>query len=255
MYRRYQKLASILLVAALGACGDEDPISPVDIIEEEEVEEEVLPTAILILHDDSTHVEASQVLADAGSEVTDGGPYWEYTGTDFDAYDLVILLDGYEYGYEMMAGVEQALLDYVSDGGVLLTTDWMGYDYRSGGGYFETLYPALPLIYEDDYCDVGEGSCQETYTVAASHPITEGLPSTFTTPSDWTYSMAAPNSAGTNVVVLFSGSGSGAAMAVGDRGRGHFVHWSMAGVYGGAEIWDANTEMILNNVAAFANPS
>ena len=43
------------------------------------------------------------------------------------------------------------------------------------------------------------------------------------------------------------------ALGVGDLGLGHTIHWSMAGVYDGTDIWSTETERILTNIAAFAD--
>jgi hypothetical protein len=208
------------------------------------------PGAVLILDDDSTQVSASAILSAAGFDVTQGGHYWDYTGTNFSAYDLVILLDGYDYGNSVPDSVQQGLLDFVSAGGVLLTTEWLTYDDD-----LSLILPALPLAYDGDYCDSGAGTCPETYTKVATHAITAGLPASFVTPADWTYSYTSLNasSTSTNVKVLFTGSTSGDALAIGDRGSGHIIHWNMAGVYGGADIWDSNTQKILTNIADFAH--
>ncbi|MCP4572258.1 MAG: hypothetical protein GY838_07880 [bacterium] len=118
-----------------------------------------------------------------------------------------------------------------------------------------TLLEILPLTYDGDYCDDGGGVCPETYTRMIDHPITEGLPATFVTPNDWTYSFLAVHDASlaTGIQVLFEGSNSGAALGIGTYGSGSTVHWSMAGEYDGDAIWSAETERILTNIAAFAD--
>jgi len=221
---------------------------------DDEIELDAVPTSILILEDGATEDSIQTILTDAGYTVTMGGPYDEYTGTDFTAFDLVILLYGYDYGYDIAQNVQQGLKDFVTAGGVLMTTEWLTYE-GVGAPEWETLIDILPLAYNDDYCDDGEGVCPETYTKLVDHPITEGLPESFLTPPDWTYSFQAVNdsSLATNIQVLFEGSTSGSALGIGDLGLGHTIHWSMAGVYDGTDIWSTETTRILTNIADFAD--
>ncbi len=221
---------------------------------EDDIELDTVRTRVLILEDGGTENSVETILDNAGYTVTMGGPYDEYDGTDFSAFDLVLLLNGYYYGDTLQAGVQQGLKDFVSAGGVLMTTEWLTYE-GTGVDYWDTLMGILPLTYNDDYCDAGAGVCPETYTKMVDHPITEGLPASFLTPPDWTYSFQAVNSSSlaTNIKVLFEGSNSGSAIGVGDFGLGHTIHWSMAGVYGGTDIWSTETTRILTNIAAFAD--
>ena len=221
---------------------------------DDDIELDTVRTRVLILEDDGTEGDVQTILTDAGYTVTMGGLYSDYAGTDFSAFDMVILLYGYDYGYSIDVTVQQGLKDFVTAGGILLTTEWLTYQ-GSGDEDWETLIDILPLAYNEDYCDDGDGVCPETYTRMVDHPITEGLPLTFVTPLDWTYSFQAVNdsSLATNIQVLFEGSTSGSALGVGDFGLGHTIHWSMAGIYGGTDIWSTETERILTNIAAFAD--
>lgn len=234
-----------LLTAALAACvlfafgcGDDDPASP-----------QPQKANIAILDDDSTQVDMTTILRAAGYTVTQLGNYWDYAGTDFSAYDLVFLLDGYDYGYAIADSVQQALLDFVTAGGVLVTTEWATYSDE-----WNLLIPALPLAYDGDYCDDGDSACIDTVTIDVAHTLTAGLPASFATPPDWTYSFCVENSASTstNILTLMTGQTSGPSLAMGDYGSGHILHWNMAGTYEGENIWDTNTKRVLTNIADFA---
>lgn len=229
-------LAACLLLA--WGCNDDDTTSPPP-----------AKTQIAILDDDSTETAVADILTAAGHDVTLLGHYWEYTDTDFSAYDLVFLLSGYEYGDDVADTVQQGLLEFVSAGGTLVTTEWITYSDN-----LALIIPTLPLAYGDDYCDEGGGACTDTVTVVADHPITAGLPATFTTPPDWTYSSCVVNAGATStdVTVLLSGQESGPALAIGTYGSGHVLHWNMGGAYAGPDLWDANTSRILTNLAAYA---
>ncbi len=204
---------------------------------------------IAILDDDSTGTMLGAILTTAGHDVTNLGSYYDYAGADLGGYDLVFMLSGYEYGWDLADSVQQALLDYVSGGGTLVTTEWITYS-----GNLDLLDPALPLAYDGGYCDTGGGDCIDTLTVDVRNTITEGLPATFATPPDYTYSYCKVNAASTSsgIQVLLTGQDSGPALAVGAYGSGHILHWNMAGAYEGPDIWDANTSRILTNLALYS---
>jgi len=216
-------LLASLIFLAIGCGGDDDPATPpVD-----------TKARIAIMHDDSTHVAMTVMLKDAGYEVTDLGLYADYTGTDFSAFDLVFMLTGYEYGADLPDSVQQGLIDFMSDGGTLVTTEWLGYSENN-----DLLTQMLPLAYDDDYCDDGAGNCVDTITVDVDHALTQGLEATFMTPPDYTYSFMILNASATstNVMTLMTGAMGGAALGIGDWGSGHSIHWNWAGCYAGPDI-------------------
>jgi|GEM_PF-3298809 len=229
---------SSLLVFVIG-CGDDDPVTP-------PVGEKAV---IGIMHDDSTHVSMTAILEGAGYEVTDLGLYEDCTLTDFSAFDLVFMLTGYEYGEVLPDTVQQGMLDFMSDGGTLVTTEWLTYSENN-----DLLRVVLPLAYNGDYCDDGESACIDTVTVDVDHALTRGVAATFTTPPDYTYSFMIVNDAATstNVMNLMTGVTGGAMLGVGDLGEGHTIHWNNAGCYEGPDIWNDATTRILLNIADFA---
>jgi hypothetical protein len=231
-------LLAVLVVLTYG-CGDDDPAAP----------KKDTKARIGVMHDDSTHVSMNAILEGAGYTVTDLGLYEDRTGTDFSDFDLVFMLTGYEYGAELPDSVQQGLLDFMDGGGTLVTTEWLGYSENN-----DLLIPVLPLSYDDDYCDDGDGACIDTLTVDMDHALTEGLPASFETPPDYTYSFMVVNTAATstNVMNVLTGSIAGAALGVADWGEGHAIHWNWAGCYEGEDIWDDNTTRILLNIADFA---
>jgi hypothetical protein len=236
MHRRFVILLLAPALALAVACGS-DSTDPLD----------GAPTAILILDDDSTQVQVDSILTAEGFDVTLGGYFGDWTSTDFSGYALVILLNGYDYGDPIPDTVQQAMLDFATAGGTLLTTEWLGYSEQDS-----LLLAALPLAYDGTFCD--SSGCAETYTRGAIHPITEGVAASFLTPSEWNYSYTVVNATSTssNITVLYVGSTSGPALAIGDYGSGHILHWNMAGEYVGPDIWDANTAGILTNIASYA---
>ena len=237
MKRTILACLTMLMVALLiSACGDDDPVSGT----------QSDPAKILVLEDNGTEDSLYVVLDAAGFDVTRGGLYYEYTSTDFSAYDLVILLNGVDYGETIEDSIQQAMKDYVMAGGVLLTTEWLLEE-----GYYDILESFMPVAYDDDY-----SYSSETYIKMATHPITASVPDTFVTNSDWSlvymYELDNASTECTNRTILFQGLEGGPALTIGDLGTGHIIHWAMAGEYEGADIWSDEVRQIFINIARFS---
>jgi hypothetical protein len=242
-----RRIAHILFLSVLvlgfvaAGCSDDDDDNPTT--------PPASKAAIGILHDDSTHVAMIAYLEAEGYDVTNLGFYDEHDGSGLDDIDLLVMLNGYDYGSDLPDTVQQAYLDFMTGGGTMVFTEWFLYDENN-----EMLSEVNPLAYTDDYCDDGEGACIDTLSVDVVHELTNGLPNTFTTPDDYTYSFLILNedATSTNAQVLISGVIGGAMLGVADLGQGHCIHWNNGGVYDGEDIWDANTLMILENIVDFA---
>jgi len=204
------------------------------------------PAKVLVLEDGGTEDTLYMVLEAAGCEVTRGGLYYEYTNTDFSEFDLVILLNGVDYGETVEDSIQQALKDYVTDGGVLLTIEWMLEE-----GYYDILESFIPVAYGDDY-----SYTSETYVKMANHPITANIPDTFMTTSDWALvymvELDDASTESTNRTVLYKGLEGGPALIIGDLGAGHTIHWAMAGEYRGSDIWTEEVKQIFVNIANYS---
>ena len=221
------------------ACSEDEPTAPIPAV----------PAKVLILEDGGTEDSLFKILDSAGFDVTLGGLFQNYTGTNFSAYDLVILLNGFDFSYEMVDSVELGLKNYVTGGGVLLVTEWMCYTIVHFG--FNLILDSI-LPVESDGHSVGG---VETYYKESNHDITAGLPDSFVTKATWSISEVFPNSRTqtTDYTVLFSGkSYGGAAMTMGTLGSGRVIHWSMAGQFGGPDIWIPEVRRLFINIAAFS---
>jgi trehalose utilization protein len=231
-------LAAALLLAAAFApgCSKDGPTRP--------------PTPALralVLGDGGTQDSLIPILQQSGFSVTDGGPYWDYTGTSLGQFDVLVLLCGVTYTGTIPDTVEQKILSFVGAGGGLLTTDWVSYN-AAPRTRMDQVAAILPVQY------TSEGSGTETYTIAVpSHPIVSGLPSNFDVPSDWSYSMTTlstdPAKQARSVI---AGSASGSAVTTGVYGTGRIVHWSMAGHYQGPNIWSPEVVKLLGNIVNWA---
>lgn len=224
----------LVVIIAIG-CSDDDPVSSTPV-----------PAKVLILEDGGTEDSLQFILDSAGFDVTMGGLYLAYTGTDFSTYDLVILLNGLAFNTPMPDSVQQGLKSYVMAGGVLLTTEW--FVYYGKNVILDSLSPVTSgQIFNDG---------PETHIKELDHPITAGLPDTFYThPSDWYWYATADRatSLSSNRRVLTSGVvANSAQLVIGTFGSGRVIYWAMAGIYNGPDVWSTEVRRIFINIAAFS---
>ena len=200
---------------------------------------------ILLLGDGRSEVHVRSTLAAAGFAVRDGGLFHQFTGAGLDGAAAVVLLAGANYNHDMKDQGEAALVDFVGSGGGLLATEWLSYSI-SQSSYHQILRTILPVSYANSY-----SAGTETYSMMLDHPVTEGLPATFTTGTQSQFSVVAPK---TGAVQLVRGNRSGAAVVTWTK-TGRVVSWNMAAEYGGSNVWNANMDQLLVNAVSFVSRS
>jgi len=106
-------------------------------------------------------------LQNADFDAIDGPLYYEWDGVDpsLDGMDVVLSLEGYDYGYELTPEAQAAVQAFVAAGHGFIRTEW---------GLEQGIYldpPLMPAIYEDDY-DYGS-----TWTTIndPTHPLARGI--------------------------------------------------------------------------------
>lgn len=138
---------------------------------------------ILIL-DDDYGTEVADDLTSAGHTVTSLPYYdWEGDNPNLSAFDVVILLNGYEYGYELgndeNSPAYAALEGFIRSGGTFASTEWVIYDMDDDVKL--GLDPILPA----DYTSYVDYNYSGTYTVLQNdHPLAAGLPTTWDAADD-----------------------------------------------------------------------
>jgi hypothetical protein len=238
-YLRIPLLAlTAILTLALTGCGDDNPTAPGQPDDPGQATDPV----ILVLGDGGTETHVTATLTAAGLDVRDGGLFHEFDGSGLDGVDAVVLLTGIEYSNDMQDAGEAALVTFVLEGGGLVTTEWLNYSIERQG-FHQILQSVLPVAYGGSY-----GSGSETYTVMADHPVTDGLPATFTTGNDSDYAVVSPKSGAEQLV---RGSRSGHAVVTWAPG-GRVVSWNMTGEYGGQDVWNAEMDRLLVNATRYA---
>ncbi len=101
-------------------------------------------------------------------------------GIDTD-FEIVVLLDGWNYGSELQAAAGTALEAFVTRGCDLLMTEWTAYDVE-GGSKTGPIADLMPVISPSGSYDDGL-----TWTVTGTHPLTDGLPASWYDDADSTY--------------------------------------------------------------------
>ncbi len=187
----------------------------------------------------SGSTEAINALVANGFNVTEAGVPSTYTGSpDPSNFNLVILFLGDDYNDDMPAAGQTSIENYVNNGGGIIMTEWIGYHVQNGR--YSTIAPMLPMSRG------GGNNGDETCTIVMSHPITDGVPSPFTTVPHSFGVMTA--NASTTVVV----DGSMANDEVGFRsyGSGMAVHFATVGKDSFFNAWtDPNLLKLMLNSA------
>jgi hypothetical protein len=187
---------------------------------------------VLIIGDGGTEITLEAILTAAGYTVTivDDDAIYDGTNPGPELFDLVILLDGPDYGDDMPANGQTALVNYVQNGGGFMVTEWIAWEISMGR--YQSMTDIIPLTRSGGY------SGFDTYAVVESHPITEGVSSSFEIETGG--NIGAANSG----TVLVQGSTTGDAVVIKEFGSGRIVEFSSAGNYEGLDPF-SNPDMQL----------
>jgi len=138
--------------------------------------------SVLILDDDYGD-EVSQHLQSAGHTVTSVAYYkWDGTNPAPNDFDLVLLLNGYEYGADFDEDADSPaydiLIDYVESGGTFMFTEWTAYDMFRRGINLDTKLGLEPLVpfNGESYLDYDYGG---TFATSVPSALTRGVPASF----------------------------------------------------------------------------
>jgi hypothetical protein len=178
-------------------------------------------------------------LTAAGFDVTNAGQPHSYNGNPNPAnFDLVVLLVGDDYTLDMPNGGQAAIESYVRNGGNIIMTEWVGFHVQNGR--YNLIAPMVPMT------RTAGNHAIETCTVLMSHPITDGIPSPFTTVH---HSFGVMNAkAGTTVVV--HGNMANDEVAFRSYLSGMVVHFATVGRYSTYDAWiDPDLLQLLLNSA------
>lgn len=166
--------------------GDEHPagtVTEIRVYSATDVSEEQTSGESVLILDDGFGCEVSDYLESKGHEVT--SVYyldWDGTNPPPSTYDLVLLLNGKDYDYELTnnssSEAYSILNSYVESGGTFLLTEWTAFDMVNGVKL--GLEPLVPFVTESyvgyDYSG--------TYTKIGTSPLVQGIPESFDAVAD-----------------------------------------------------------------------
>jgi hypothetical protein len=156
-------------------------------------------------------------------------------------FDVVLLLDGASpaYNYDMPTSGQTALVNFVQNGGGFIGTAWL--PYERGYGRYASMAQLVPLT------RITGHETTDTYTVVVNHPVTAGLPSSFSVPQAG-YDVASANSG----TVVITGANAQDAVVVKQYGSGRVVGLATAAGYYTYNPWNANMQTLLINAIEWA---
>ncbi len=198
---------------------------------------------VLLLGDGDAESQVQTALETAGHVVTLVDYYYEWDGVtpDVDDFDVVVLLDGDDYGEELTEAASTALEEFVAKGCGLVMTEWTAYDvcYGDKTGAIADL---MPVTSEPD-CDY---DYDLPWTVTGTHALTSGVPSSWTDGASSSFVDPYPGT----IVVVRTPIGN-PLLSYSTESGGVVVHLNHSMTYDTATI-EPNALKLLVNAAAFA---
>ncbi len=196
-------------------------------------------TRILVIGDGGTETDVVPILEGAGYQVTlvADDAVWDGTNPAPDVFGAVVLLDGIDFGDDMPAAGQLALLDFVRGGGGVVVSEWLSYEVSQGR--YAQMRPLVPITRTTGVTGA------LNYSVVAAHQVTAGVSPTFQVTAAVTKGVL---NSGTVVVKLSTGE---PAVVVKDEGLGRVAALAVAGNYNGRRPF-LSTDMrllLLNSVA------
>jgi len=188
-------------------------------------------------------VNLQRALESFGHSVTLGVPYDQFDGTqNLVGIDAVYLQVNYNwFGGEMPAAGQTALVNFVNQGGGLVTTEWML--WKMGEGFLGTLSAIIPVNPTSAYDELSFVTLTQN---VADGEINEGLGSTVGMPLDYidgTRTLVASTRNGASS--FYSMDGGFIALAGWNVGSGRVL--SFATTNGQAQLSDAGFQQLLSN--------
>ena len=219
---------------------------------------------VLLLNDGNASKEVRDYLTSDGHTVaTLQYRTWNGTNPAPDSFDLVLLLDGYDYGLELGGDANSpayaALESYVRSGGLFMLTEWTAYDMAIVDEGKTTDKMALEPLVPFNIATYGGYGYGGVFTTTASSPLLGGISGSFSgTENDGGSCLDLKPGAKALLTRTFVGGddcvGSSPALATLDVGAG-MVIWlnsDLSHEYGG--VANANQLKIMSNAARYIDP-
>jgi len=197
---------------------------------------------VLLLGDGDAETQVDAALDAAGHPTTLGPIYYDWDGAapDPDDFDMIVMLDGYDYGYELQAAASERLGHFVAQGCGLLLTEWTAYDvcYEYKTGVVADLMPTSSV--PDCNYDYGMN-----WVRTFAHPLTAGVAASWADGVASGFVTAAPGA------IVIAHVGGYPALTYDTRHRGTVVHVNHDMTYSESVI-NPNVLQMMVNAVAFA---
>jgi hypothetical protein len=209
---------------------------------------------IYALSSGSPTIDAAVVstLTSRGHTVTIGVQYPAFDGTaSLIGFDTVYLQANFNWtaGAMPVAG-QQQIVDWVTSGGRLVTSEWVAY-FGFASGNFGVLGPILPVETIPDFTS----RPNETISVAFNNAsIIAGLPSSFTFPLDSFSGTETLTNARAGAVSYYNTSDSPAYTALAGCRRGAGYVYSFTSTCGPTQLADQEFGRLFSNVMSAISP-
>jgi hypothetical protein len=172
---------------------------------------------VLLLGDNEAETQVQTALQNAGHKVTYGGLYYNWDGVtpNPNHFDVIVALDGEDYGYDFTSNAETALSGFVARGCGLVFTEWTAYDV-CGDDKSDVIGQLMPVTMSS----CSSYGYSNTWTVLnAAHPLITGVPASWSDDAGWSTVNAKSGSS-----VLISGINSNPLLTFSTANGGTVVH-------------------------------
>lgn len=212
----------------------------------------VSPPSVLLFaaDDDDSGLALETRLGEDGIPVTRHASYWDWDGASPSPadFDVVLIFEGDDYGDGFTSAGDAALVNWLTNGGTLIRTEWASYSI--GDPSVDAQYAideTIPVAYQGSY------EYDTTWTVTdTTHPLTAGLPATWVATDDGCSVVTAASSA----LVVATSDLCGPAITLGEANAlgGRVIH--VNGDLGADSSATPGTEMlqVMTNAVWFGAP-
>jgi len=189
---------------------------------------------VLVIKDGSTEFDIANILRAEGISVDIANVMdhqWDGTNPSPYNYETVIVPDGFsDWSLGMPVQGQNTLVNYVNNGGGVIITGWVHYEFLNGR--YQNMGDLILLR------RTSGSVAAEQYTVVQNHPVTENLPNNFQVPQHGIDQCNLHSG-----MTVITGSVAGQAVAVKEYGDGRIVDYSMCGNYDNLHPFLASNEL------------
>ncbi len=206
-------------------------------------------SALVFACGDASTDNAVKARLEQAGFVTTIGPEWynfDSTTLTLGGYNLIYFQPNYNWSHIMAPAEEQAILDYVDNGGGLITCEW--FTWLVAQGQFKTLQAALPNVPSGSYLNYANVQFERNEN---DPDFTTGLPLTFSVPVDsagGTFTTPDKLTLGSRAIYMLEDMYLG--LAVTTYGAGKVASFCTVNTF--SQIADGNFGLLLGNTAKWA---